>query len=103
MNPRVGILTFQWADNYGGLLQCYALQRYLDESDCDTQVINYWPAYALSKRATSIGVRSVYNQFNIKPRINLKQLTKNILLGRVSATKTITYNMDMFRIMHSIN
>lgn len=97
MKPLVGILTFQWADNYGGLLQCYALQRYLDERDCDTQVINYWPDHALSNRATSLGLCSVFKQFGIIPKINVRQLTKNILLGRVLSTKVKTENMDRFR------
>lgn len=26
---KIGILTFHWSDNYGAVLQCYALQEYL--------------------------------------------------------------------------
>ena len=26
---KIGILTFHWSDNYGAVIQCYALQEYL--------------------------------------------------------------------------
>ena len=41
---RVGILTFHCACNYGAVLQCYALQRFLVESGHDAIVVDYRPA-----------------------------------------------------------
>ena len=41
---RVGILTFHCACNYGAVLQCYALQRFLVESGHDAVVVDYRPA-----------------------------------------------------------
>lgn len=39
---RIGILTFWWsADNYGQLLQCYALQKYLRNAGHDAFLIRY--------------------------------------------------------------
>lgn len=43
---KVGILTFQYADNYGAVLQCYALQKVLNSFDnCEASVINYRPSH----------------------------------------------------------
>ena len=39
---KIGILTFQFADNYGALLQAYALKNYIIENfGCDVEIINY--------------------------------------------------------------
>lgn len=39
---RIGILTFWWSnDNYGQLLQCYALQKYLRDAGYDAFLIRY--------------------------------------------------------------
>ncbi len=42
---RIGILTFHWATNYGAVLQCYALQTYLEGKGHDVEVINYKPRH----------------------------------------------------------
>ncbi|MBO5014255.1 MAG: polysaccharide pyruvyl transferase family protein [Bacteroidaceae bacterium] len=40
---KIGILTFHWATNYGAVLQCYALQSYLESKGHNVKVINYKP------------------------------------------------------------
>lgn len=40
---KIGILTFHWATNYGAILQCYALQNYLESKGHEVKVINYKP------------------------------------------------------------
>lgn len=40
---HIGILTFHWATNYGAILQCYALQTYLESLGHDVKIINYKP------------------------------------------------------------
>lgn len=40
---KIGILTFHWGTNYGGVLQAYALQTYLEGLKCDVEIINYAP------------------------------------------------------------
>ena len=40
---RIGILTFHCACNYGAVLQCYSLQRFLVESGHDAVVVDYRP------------------------------------------------------------
>lgn len=38
---KIGILTFHAAHNYGAILQCYALQKYLSAQGHTVEVINY--------------------------------------------------------------
>lgn len=41
---KVGILTFHFSDNYGAVLQCYALRTMINRiSDCQAEVINFNP------------------------------------------------------------
>lgn len=40
---KIGILTFHFACNYGAVLQCYALQRYLTEAGHEVSVVDYRP------------------------------------------------------------
>lgn len=40
---NIGILTFHWATNYGAVLQCYALQAYLENLGNNVCIINYKP------------------------------------------------------------
>lgn len=41
---KIGILTFHWADNYGAMLQAYALKAWLAGQGYDPFIINYSPA-----------------------------------------------------------
>lgn len=38
---KIGILTFHWADNYGAVLQAYALRKYLSQNGYNAEVVNY--------------------------------------------------------------
>lgn len=38
---KIGILTFHYGTNYGGILQCYALYSYLKTQGHDVEVIDY--------------------------------------------------------------
>lgn len=39
---RIGVMTFWWGkDNYGRLLQCHALQKYLLDLRCGAFLIRY--------------------------------------------------------------
>lgn len=40
---KIGILTFHWATNYGAILQCYALQSYIESLGHTVEVIDYKP------------------------------------------------------------
>lgn len=40
---KIGIITFHWPENYGAILQAYALQSYLTDLGHDVEIINYRP------------------------------------------------------------
>ena len=40
---KIGILTFHWADNFGAVLQAYALQQTLKQMGADAEIINFCP------------------------------------------------------------
>lgn len=46
---KIGILTFHYGSNYGGVLQCYALQQVLFNLGHEVQVINYIPSYRIKQ------------------------------------------------------
>ena len=49
---KTGIITFHFADNYGALLQCYALRHIINTfPDINAEVINYLPTQNFTKYA----------------------------------------------------
>lgn len=38
---KIGIITYHFALNYGAVLQCYALQTYLEDKGFEVEVLNY--------------------------------------------------------------
>ena len=38
---KIGIITYHFARNYGAVLQCYALQKYLEKEKNEVIIINY--------------------------------------------------------------
>lgn len=41
IDVRVGILTFQWSNNYGAALQAFALKKYLEKNGYEPCIIDY--------------------------------------------------------------
>lgn len=42
---KIGILTYHRAENYGALLQAYALKTYIHSLGHDVSFVDYWPKY----------------------------------------------------------
>lgn len=42
---KIGIITYHRAENYGALLQAYALRTYLQSQGHDVSFVDYWPDY----------------------------------------------------------
>ena len=40
---NIGILTYHYSTNYGGVLQAYALQKVIEEKGFNVEIINYIP------------------------------------------------------------
>ena len=65
---KIGILTFHWADNYGAVLQAYALRKYLSQNGYNAEVVNYNCKYSAR----------IYEPFYFQAN-NMKQSVKGLL------------------------
>lgn len=87
---KIGILTFHWATNHGGILQAYALQKYLSEaiSDSEVLIIDYWPAKYQKSIKRAISSRRLSAIIN-----NLKDVKKENIIApfRSKINKTYRY------------
>lgn len=64
---KIGILTFHRADNYGAVLQCYALQTYLRKIGANVEVVDYrQPAIERTYNALSAEVVSKIKSHTLK-------------------------------------
>lgn len=70
---KVGILTFHYGSNYGGVLQCYALQQVLKEMGHEVSIINYIPHRNYKKFAHV--VQTTFKKFSTS---SIKALWHNI-------------------------
>lgn len=43
MQKKIGILAFHWSDNYGAVLQAYALQSFIQSYGYKCEIIDYLP------------------------------------------------------------
>ena len=61
---KIGILTYHQANNYGAVLQAYALKKYILNQDCEVEIINYECDFIEKGTTSLIGI------------------IKNVLVGR---------------------
>ena len=90
---KIGIMTFWWSnDNYGQLLQCYALQKFLRDAGHDAYLIRYDYTLDLST-PTYLKLLKGLN-----PYLLIRYLTYRIKLIKLQK-ETITHNrhFDEFR------
>lgn len=88
----IAILTFVNADNYGALLQCYALQTYIEKNGFKCDVINYYPKYLKDKYEPYIGLYSTYSYYK---RCNIKYVALRAIkawFGNLSYLKRKKYH-----------
>jgi len=100
---KIGIMTFWWSnDNYGQLLQCYALQKYLRDAGHDAYLIRYDMTNdytpPLSTKPIWKGALNVFNPIKlckyILYRVQNKKLVTYIARGKA---KNEQRNFDGFR------
>ena len=81
---KIGILTFHYGSNYGGVLQCYALQETIKRLGIDVQVINYRPRdsfkQALIVILTCIKRNRIKSFKKIIFYLTHKRISKNVFL-----------------------
>lgn len=90
---KVGILTYHSSDNYGSVLQAYALQRYLS-TFFDCEVIDYRKKevkelYAIFKPLSSRFniITDLYNMFYLKKLLNRKQNFEEFRKNEINLSK----------------
>lgn len=105
---KVLTLTTQYANNYGALLQCYALSKYLNDlKDIDCQVIQYyhptadasWKLVGTPNSFRSL-LRSIYTLFNVKYISNRKRKLKRMkdfMFGYLPLTEKKYTTIDSIR------
>ncbi|MBE7020155.1 MAG: polysaccharide pyruvyl transferase family protein [Ruminococcaceae bacterium] len=60
---RAGILTFHRADNYGAVLQCYAMQKYLEKRGLEPLIIDYTNERILNMYNPYISLFKTYSEY----------------------------------------
>lgn len=86
---KAGILTFQFADNYGAVLQCYALQEACRSYGAEACVIDYIPKQMISnktrirKKILPRGFEKSIEQFRKQylNRSTVKEMYDRVLIG----------------------
>lgn len=73
MSKKLGIITFHRAQNYGAVLQCYALQEFLLQQGFSTQVIDYHPEFP--KRRNSLIEKNILLRTAKKIYIKLRDFS----------------------------
>lgn len=82
---KIGILTFWWTkDNYGQILQCYALQQFLKQQGHDAYLIRYDPRCDLKKTTLIKKIMKCFNPqklyIHLDYLLNEKKNAKKILI-----------------------
>ncbi len=76
----IGILTFYWADDYGAMLQTYALRRFIEKSGLETEVIPYAPL-RLTGRYHIVPITASIRGKELRYYFNCWLFIRNLLLG----------------------
>ena len=94
---KITILTFQFAHNYGALLQAYALKQYLQNQNFEVKIAPYYPKWAQAEYAISPFAKDI----SLKRRIRLaSQYFKRREQGRVF-DKFISENLEVIETFSS--
>jgi hypothetical protein len=108
---KIGIMTFWWSDdNYGQLLQCYALQKYLRNAGHDAYLIRYDPRNDYVKTPVWKKILKAFNPVKLARYIHygIKKRTIYSTLGSVNKAREFdnfreTYIKHSEKIYYSYN
>ncbi len=103
---KVGILTYHRAENYGALLQAYALYTFLRNEGYDVEFVDYWPEYhvkhyrlftldGLSHGSLKNRVKyCLFNLFWYIPKYVRKRRLTDFMRDRLNLGNIIAYSSD---------
>lgn len=93
---KIGILTFHYSNNYGGVLQALSLYRIINSLGYDAEIINYIPSnYKPYSYLGNLGIsknlfKNNFNGINIRDMLSKVNVMNNYC-------STITTNFNEFR------
>jgi hypothetical protein len=96
---RIGILTYHFSDNFGAVLQAYALRQWLLQNGHEAEIINYHPRYV----EEGGNFRSLLNRRNWKPNLKilylkLSHLRKQILRDTRQIEGFLSFRTDVLQV-----
>ncbi len=93
---KIGILTFHYSNNYGGVLQALCLQNVVESLGYDVEVINFVPSYYKPFNViANLGIRK--NIFKNKiADLNIIDISKKISIMKTKS-QSITNKFNIFR------
>ena len=103
---KIGIITFHFVSNQGALLQCFALQKYLENQGHEVEIINYLPPYHTvryeAKKNVFLYARGNWKKYYYIPTIRRYIITARsffrcIYLNLKKTDKLIKEEFDHFR------
>lgn len=92
---KIGILTFHWATNYGAVLQCFALQSYIESLGNEVQVINYKPKQYDDNVYTFFRFRKFKNLSEYLIQKKKESALSKFRLKYIHQTKRFYSNMEL--------
>lgn len=92
---KIGILTFHWATNYGAVLQCYALQKFLCDRGYEVEVINYKPMQYDETLTAFVRDRKFYNLLEYIQKYKFEKALKVFRQSRFHLTQRVRTCTDV--------
>ena len=102
---KVGILTFHFENNYGAILQCYALQQILKEKKCNVEIINFFVKNGINDSLKLINpTKNIVKQMITAPLnfCKFKKL-KKFINNNLNLTKRIAKKEKVINYMNNLD
>lgn len=100
---KIGILTFQFAYNFGAQLQAFALKNYLNNKGFDVEVIPFLPKrfsdeYSANPFKSAQGIRGLIEHFFRIPRfLKQKKIFDLFLLDKMNLNKPFSSEDELYK------
>jgi len=92
---KVGILTFHYGYNFGGVLQAYALQQFLTSLNIHVEIINYVPK--------DYNITSFYGISRRRPIKAIKKIIANILHQKKSISSFDNFRNSFLKMTEKVS
>lgn len=100
---KIGVLTHKYSGNFGGILQCYALQETLKKMGHEVSVINFAVSQNSFKEKVSIFLKGGYSMSFVFSRILIyvnRGICKKYELKNRKAKEFLDTNVNLTELVH---